>query len=484
MENYRHMINRLINLKVQQFRAIQHADIDLNGITVVAGENGCGKSTLSKLLYNTIKISHNYDTIIKQRLNQELKDIINALYSILRDVSLANYHIETIEDKSDNKIDNRWVNRTSRRTLIIKADEDIFEYRDRIFTYIEQVENYIQNQLSQYYNKQINIHTSLFDGDDFSKYNKYPSRIDRILKLIYNTIYNNDSEVSRNSNIDTLFFSLRSKIDEAVQNANRRLDYRPISCFLDELSSAFSQNIDDTINFNLYELGSPIIDRAQEMLNTTNLVQDCVYIDTPMAIGHQYSSDLYWDDLSDTLRQSKPIFNNNIISEINSTIADSNIISGQVFYDDNIINNGFAYKRNDGHIFDLEECATGIKSFGILQMLLQNGILSKNTLLIIDEPEAHLHPQWIVEYARIIILLNKKLGVKFFITSHNPDMVSAIRYIAEKESILANINYYLAEKDPVNQYTYNYKVLGTEIDAIFKSFNIALERINLYGVSE
>ena len=149
-----------------------------------------------------------------------------------------------------------------------------------------------------------------------------------------------------------------------------------------------------------------------------------------------------------------------------------------------MINNGFAYKRNDGHIFDLEECATGIKSFGILQMLLQNGILSKNTLLIIDEPEAHLHPQWIVEYARIIVLLNKKLGVKFFITSHNPDMVSAIRYIAEKENILTNINFYLAEKDTTNQYTYNYKALGIEIDAIFESFNIALERINLYGVSE
>lgn len=55
MENYTHMINRLINLEVQQFRAIQNANIDLNGITVVAGENGCGKSTLSKLLYNTIK---------------------------------------------------------------------------------------------------------------------------------------------------------------------------------------------------------------------------------------------------------------------------------------------------------------------------------------------------------------------------------------------------------------------------------------------
>ena len=36
-------------LKVEDFRAISQAEIKLDGITVVAGVNGCGKSTLSKL---------------------------------------------------------------------------------------------------------------------------------------------------------------------------------------------------------------------------------------------------------------------------------------------------------------------------------------------------------------------------------------------------------------------------------------------------
>ena len=41
------------NLRVntEKFRAINKADILIEGITLVAGENGCGKSTLSKLLY-------------------------------------------------------------------------------------------------------------------------------------------------------------------------------------------------------------------------------------------------------------------------------------------------------------------------------------------------------------------------------------------------------------------------------------------------
>ena len=40
-----------VKITVKDFRAIHSADIDLNGITVIAGVNGSGKSTLSKLLY-------------------------------------------------------------------------------------------------------------------------------------------------------------------------------------------------------------------------------------------------------------------------------------------------------------------------------------------------------------------------------------------------------------------------------------------------
>ena len=116
--------------------------------------------------------------------------------------------------------------------------------------------------------------------------------------------------------------------------------------------------------------------------------------------------------------------------------------------------------------------------------MLRSGFLTSNTLLIVDEPEAHLHPQWIVEYARLIVLLNKEIGVNFLIASHNPDMVSAIKYISEKEGVDSSLNYYLAEQVDQEKDLYVYKDLGTDINPIFKSFNIALDRIGLYGISE
>ena len=85
-----------------------------------------------------------------------------------------------------------------------------------------------------------------------------------------------------------------------------------------------------------------------------------------------------------------------------------------------------------------------------------------------------------IEYARVIVLLNKEIGIKFFIASHNPDMVSAIRYISEKEGVLENLNFYIARKIE-DKYLYDYKHLEQEIEPIFESFNKAIDGINKYG---
>ena len=63
-------------------------------------------------------------------------------------------------------------------------------------------------------------------------------------------------------------------------------------------------------------------------------------------------------------------------------------------------NDELHYHRTDGLDITLASTATGIKSFAYLQRLLENGYLNEESLLLIDEPEAHLHPQWIVEFAR------------------------------------------------------------------------------------
>ena len=117
-----------------------------------------------------------------------------------------------------------------------------------------------------------------------------------------------------------------------------------------------------------------------------------------------------------------------------------------------------------------------------MSQLLRNGWLDKETLLMIDEPEAHLHPQWIVEFARLLVKIHKELGVKVLVASHNPDMVAAIQSIAQKEEVIDKTVFYLAQRGKDEPH-YVFSDKGTDISDIFTSFNIALSRIEQYGNS-
>ena len=146
-------------------------------------------------------------------------------------------------------------------------------------------------------------------------------------------------------------------------------------------------------------------------------------------------------------------------------------------------NSELFYEREDGLSVELGKVATGMKSFAYLWQLVSNGYLDQRTILLIDEPEAHLHPQWIVEFAKVLVFLNIKLGVKIMVASHNPDMVAAIQAIAKRHNVADKVHFYLTERDEDDEFRYVFHDLGDSVEPIFESFNIALSRIQQYGDS-
>lgn len=455
----------MIHFKLNNFRAIGSAEIDIKGITVVSGENGCGKSTISRLLYNTFNMSNTYDVIIKRLLRIKLHEAMNILHSFLRALKDVDSNINGGIDAT-----NLWMRRSSQALLWIRSDEDIHVYQDKILGAIEQVQHRT---------------TSLYEmgawcDDRVEQIRDLEMSLSRMADFIYQQ---KNIQVGKD-NVNALFETFKEYVLDEINRAVEQIEYRPIDIFAKELSSLFSQRI-DTIDFDLYESGRYVTNWQDQTLGVCNDIYNCIYIDTPMAIGHTTFDDSYWDGLTDLLKKKRidVLGDSSERDLIASILSGDAVLNGQTYYDDSSIDDMFVYRRNDGSTFELTECATGIKAFSIIQMLLQNGYIDKNALLIVDEPEVHLHPQWIVEYARLIVLLNKILGVKVFIASHNPDMVSAIRYISEKEGILDQVGFYLAEQNE-NTYTYSYKYLETDIEPIFASFNIALDRINQYGTIE
>ena len=43
---------------------------------------------------------------------------------------------------------------------------------------------------------------------------------------------------------------------------------------------------------------------------------------------------------------------------------------------------------------ELENLSTGIKALAIILKLIENHDISDNSMIVLDEPEIHLHPKW------------------------------------------------------------------------------------------
>lgn len=154
------------------------------------------------------------------------------------------------------------------------------------------------------------------------------------------------------------------------------------------------------------------------------------------------------------------------------------IIDGQMYYDkeqDDIFYQKNHKKLKD-KLFQMKDTANGIKMFGYLQILCLNKSIEKNTLLILDEPEVHLHPKWQLKYAEILTQL-VKTGVKILVNSHSPYMIEALELFSQQNGILSN--FYVAKSGDNGT---EMIILNNNLEAIYKTLSepfSQLEEISL-----
>lgn len=420
--------------KLSNYHAIENAEITLDGITVLSGENGSGKSTISRWLYYLLKGVTEHEKYV---------------------------------DKDSSYAIRRLLNRIGRTSTLGRGD-DYFDFR-RSLDYHTEIRNVFDfsNEYSEIVSKYIKLLSNYFT--------KTNSRNNLArLAASFNIEINNDDDYS--SVLIRITKILFEEYEEIVKNNISRKNTRSPKALAETISHFAVDGDSWPKDISLSEDKVNLLTKKD--FKTPLSITKAIYFGTHGLMNSFDNQEGIYEFITnryDDMPTSGKLIQRRIQQIINGTITFDKDDSG--LFDRRELH----YHREDGLDIPLKEAATGLISFAVLERLLEMGYLNQTTILIIDEPEAHLHPQWIVEYARTIVQINKRIGTKILISTHNPDMVSAIQSIARKEDVLNTTNFYLAEKNEDDECHYFYKYLGNEIGEIFESFNIALSRIQMYG---
>ena len=126
---------------------------------------------------------------------------------------------------------------------------------------------------------------------------------------------------------------------------------------------------------------------------------------------------------ADELKETQSILKE-IIGVIHGRLVDD---EDSVRFKENIV--GVDYMIN------LKNMASGMKTMAAVVRAVENRSIRRGSLLIIDEPESNLHPEWQVKFAIFLVLLQKRLGVYMLLNTHSPYFLQAINVYSKDSEV-------------------------------------------------
>ena len=415
------MLSKL-NLKIKCIGPINEVDVDIGKVNVIGGLNATGKSTVSKLLYCILK----GNTANRQEFAYSL--IKHSIKRFLRNYRNQIVHTDNLKSVSDDKL--------LRETFLFNTLRYLSD--DELLEIYEKVKDDIINN-------DIILENPWKEDNELNRTKKLDRQIEVIEK--------NDND---------LYFSILKRV----------------------LSSEFSSfNFTGTLDFRGLYNNVPFdysIDLRNRSLKNSSLhsffsISDVNYIDSISIldidnlhlmnrgrnerISHILSN---LEDDSESLEFLDGEFNEKNI-EVDECIA--KLIKGKFDYG----KRGLVFISKEGHETDIGDTSSGIKQIGIIQILLRNRKIKKNSFLIIDEPEVNLHPEWQIKFAQVLCMLASNLNVYVYINTHSPMFIEAMSIFSEYYSLKDETNFYLTKKQG-NGFTFE-KIANDDMGAVYENLS-------------
>lgn len=381
-----------MRLRVKNVGILSDSEIEIAGITVVAGENNTGKSTFGKALYSVFSVLNHLDWRVEQVRRNSASSVALSTFSSVNNLSSEEWLRSVTGKLRRNKLTADLI-----QEVVDSCPEDLLEGREEFVKRATDILTMDEVTVKE------RLILNSFTGEFGSQ---VQNQLHRDEDSLVNLVIKGKpiSVVIRNEAIDST-------------SGIRSLDHVPV--YLDELSPNLTSDryryasrwmFDSQHNANLYDLiGKSLVNDDND--GDSTVIQDIL-------------NDQMLKPVQDRLKE---ICHGSLRS----------VGKGIKFVDDNM----------PGVSLDLKNVSAGLKTFLILQELIRNGSIGENGTVILDEPEIHLHPQWQVVLAEMIVLLQKAMGLHVLITSHSPYFISAIDVFAKKHDVIKNNRYYFSSRE-------------------------------------
>lgn len=447
-----------MKVTLQNIGLIQNTEILLDGITLIVGNNSTGKSTVGRAIYlygvclngmeqyirkdrqKTIfqelnRASESLDLICKRLANAKRKRKLSeteahrravsvALASLTEDDmknvedSLASYmrrHVELYglkwEDVGGDKALKNWLKDAMARVeeVLRLSDDDIGKRR-----ITEKLDKYFSGQILRIPNREGE------NGAEEYSYIKVENDVHEANEIIF--------ERNKKAGRDICSaFSQDFTVDQIpvyIENPRvlDKLAKRPNLSRTEILDSLFAPNAESI------ELGG----YYDEIIN--------VYLQN--LIVAKFAS-----ERDDALIEPKPETTTKLeqytrnVKSLEEKIDE--IVGGQLVKTNP---KGIQFQQaNLARSIEITSMSTGIKALSLLRYALEKGCIQRGSILILDEPEINLHPEWQIKYAETIVEMQKLFDLRIVITTHSPYFMQAIEYSTKLKGIKERYHCYLAE---------------------------------------
>lgn len=413
----------------------KNVEVKLDGITVICGENSTGKSTVGKALFCCFNSMCDFD----EKIKESRKSRIHLLF---RRNSMRHSHIRGGATVVSSEA-------PSLRAIYIQA-EDYFQIltdmeecydKQKLTEYLSQI-HYIQD-VESVAEESINI-MKRSDDDILSEH------IHR---------YFSETYIGQIRNINTSSNTIsRAAMD--FRDGTNSVRFYANKCNLEKMKVIVSHPA--------YYIDNPFVVNDLNYHTYYNREIDGNVINAIVQARKELAADKMTDifDAVDNKERLQDVYAVMKKAYKGKTV----IIDGQYFYEE-----------KGSKPVNFINLSTGLKSFALIERLLESGKLKTKDVLILDEPEIHLHPEWQLVYAEVIVLLQKALDLTVLITTHSPYFLDAIDKYTLKYDTVKNAAYYLAENEGVHS---TLKDVTTDLESIYELMYKPMQKLEKmeYGI--